>query len=73
LECAQFYANELDRREAVRQGERMEALTKSLNRLTWAIATFIGVASLRGPCSRTHSPGPGGVGCLGHSRIPGRE
>jgi ABC-type nitrate/sulfonate/bicarbonate transport system permease component len=29
-----------------RQGERMEALTRSLNRLTWAIAiaTFIGVA-----------------------------
>jgi hypothetical protein len=45
LQRAQFYADELDRREAVRQGERMEALTKSLNRLTWAItiATFIGV------------------------------
>ena len=40
------YRAELLRRENARQGERMEALTRSLNRLTWAIAiaTFIGVA-----------------------------
>jgi hypothetical protein len=39
LERAQVYRDELTRRETVR-------LTKSLNRLTWAIAiaTFIGVA-----------------------------
>ena len=38
--------NELLRRETVRQGERMEALTSSLNLFTWAIAiaTVIGVA-----------------------------
>jgi hypothetical protein len=43
---AQVYTDELRRREAVRQGERMEALTKSLNRLTWfiTVATIIGVA-----------------------------
>jgi hypothetical protein len=49
---AQVYADELVRRETVRQGERMEALTTSLNRLTWwivgltviiAIATLFGV------------------------------
>jgi hypothetical protein len=40
------YLDELTRRETIRQGKRMEALTTSLNRLTWAIAiaTFIGVA-----------------------------
>jgi len=45
LERAQVYADELARREAVRQGERMEALTRSINRLTVfiAIATFVGV------------------------------
>jgi hypothetical protein len=52
LERAQVYADELARREMVRQGERMEALTRSLNRLTWwivvltvliAIATLVGV------------------------------
>ena len=39
------YLDELTRRETVRQGERMEALTRSLNRLTWVItiATLIGV------------------------------
>ena len=46
LDRAQAYLTELSRREAVRQGERMEALTRSLNRLTWVItiATIIGVA-----------------------------
>ena len=41
----QHYLNELARRDAVRQGERMERLTVSINRLTWAvtIATIIGV------------------------------
>ena len=41
----QHYLNELARRDTVRQGERMEALTKSINRLTWVImvATLIGV------------------------------
>ncbi len=47
------FLDELARRETVRQGERMEALTRSLSRLTWwivvltvliAIATIIGVA-----------------------------
>ncbi len=39
------FLDELTRRETVRQGERMEALTRSLNRLTWVItiATLIGV------------------------------
>jgi hypothetical protein len=49
---AQVYTDELVRRETVRQGERIEALTRSLNKLTWwivaltvliAIATLIGV------------------------------
>jgi hypothetical protein len=42
---AQVYADELVRRETIRQGKRMEALTTSLNRLTWVItvATIIGV------------------------------
>jgi hypothetical protein len=42
---AQVYADELLRRETIRQGKRMEALTTSLNRLTWVItvATIIGV------------------------------
>lgn len=46
LSYAEPYMNELLRRETVRQGERMETLTSSLNLLTWAIAiaTFIGVA-----------------------------
>jgi hypothetical protein len=54
LNHAQTYTNELLRRENVRQGERMETLTRSrLNHLTWwivaltvliAIATIIGVA-----------------------------
>jgi uncharacterized membrane protein len=46
------YLDELTRRETVRQGERMEALTTSLKRLTWwivvltviiVIATVVGV------------------------------
>ena len=38
LERAQVYADELARRDAVHQGERMEALTRSLNRLTkWIV------------------------------------
>jgi hypothetical protein len=39
------FLDELARREAVRQGERMEALTRSINRLTWVItgATLVGV------------------------------
>jgi hypothetical protein len=39
------YLDELTRRETVRQGARMQALTTSLNRLTWVItiATLIGV------------------------------
>jgi hypothetical protein len=42
---AQVYADELVRRETARQGERMEELTRSLNRLTWVItiATLVGV------------------------------
>jgi hypothetical protein len=54
LERAQVYADELARRETVRQGERIERLTRSLNRLTWwivvltviiAIATLVGVGA----------------------------
>jgi hypothetical protein len=39
------FLDELARREAVRQGERMEALTRSINLLTWVItgATLVGV------------------------------
>ena len=42
---AQTYMDELHRREMVRQGDRMEKLTRSLNRLTWFIAgaTVVGV------------------------------
>ncbi len=41
----QHYLDELARRDMVRQGERMERLTASINRLTWVImaATIIGV------------------------------
>ena len=40
-----IYLDELRRRETLRQGERMETLTTSINRLTWVItgATIIGV------------------------------
>jgi hypothetical protein len=40
-----IYLDELARREAMRQGERMEALTTSINWLTWVItvATTFGV------------------------------
>jgi hypothetical protein len=48
LERAQVYADELARREASRQGERMEALTESLNRLTWWIVFLTVVAVLVG-------------------------
>src|SRR5215212_8308407 len=42
----QHYLDELARRDAEEQGRRMEALTRSITYLTWAIAiaTFIGVA-----------------------------
>ena len=52
LRLSHIYLDELRRRETVHQGERMEALTRSLNRLTWwivvltvaiAIATFAGL------------------------------
>jgi len=41
----QHYLDELTRRDVVRQGERMEKLTRSINILTIAIAiaTFVGV------------------------------
>jgi hypothetical protein len=41
----QHYLNELARRDAIRQGERMERLTVSINRLTWVImvATIFGI------------------------------
>ena len=40
-----IFLDELARREAMRQGERMETLTASINRLTWVItiATILGV------------------------------
>jgi len=40
-----IYLDELRRRETLRQGERMERLTTSINRLTWVItgATIVGV------------------------------
>jgi hypothetical protein len=39
-----IYLDELARREMVEQGKRMEALTKSINHLTWVImgATIVG-------------------------------
>jgi hypothetical protein len=45
MEQARVYEAERARREEVRQGVRMEALTRSLNRLTWFIAgaTVVGV------------------------------
>ena len=40
-----IFLDELARREAMRQGQRMEVLTTSINRLTWVItmATILGV------------------------------
>jgi len=32
-----MYLDELARREGVRQGERMEELSRSINRLTWVV------------------------------------
>jgi|SRR5215203_790317 len=45
IERARRYADELTRKENVRQGSRMEKLTRSLNLLTWVItiATLVGV------------------------------
>jgi hypothetical protein len=45
LDRAQVYTDEPARRENVRQGQRMERLTRSIYRLTWVItgATIIGV------------------------------
>jgi hypothetical protein len=45
LERARVYTDELARREAVRQGKRMEALTSSMHRLTRVMArvTIVGV------------------------------
>jgi hypothetical protein len=45
LQLAQIYLDELRRRETLRQGERMERLTRSINLLTGVItgATIIGV------------------------------
>jgi hypothetical protein len=40
LERAQVYADELARRQTISQGERMEALTKSLNRFIWWIVSL---------------------------------
>jgi len=51
LSRIEAFATELARRETERQGERMEALTTSLNRLTWwivALTVFIAVATLVG-------------------------
>ena len=51
LERAQAYAAELVRRESAIQADRMEALTVSLNRLTWwivALTVLIAVATLVG-------------------------
>jgi hypothetical protein len=49
----QHYLDELARRDAVRQGKRMEALTRSINVLTVVItiATVIGVALTAGSLS----------------------
>lgn len=53
LDRAKAYAAELVRREGTKQADRMEALTSSLNRLTWwivgftvliAIATVVGLS-----------------------------
>jgi hypothetical protein len=56
--AARVYADELARREEERQGERMEALTRSMNRLTWVGVTVavVGVfgCSLAGCLIRLH-------------------
>ena len=45
IERAHAYRGELAQRQSVRQAERIEALTRSMNRLTWVvvIATIAGV------------------------------
>jgi hypothetical protein len=43
LDRARVYANELARRETVRQGDRMESLTRSMNRLSWDGVGIVGV------------------------------
>ena len=45
IERAHAYRGELSQRQSVRQAERIEALTRSMNRLTWVVvlATIAGV------------------------------
>jgi hypothetical protein len=45
IERARLYRTELEQRQGVRQAERMEALTRSMNRLSWVVvlATIAGV------------------------------
>jgi hypothetical protein len=45
IERARLYRTELEQRQGVRQAERMEALTWSMNPLTWVVllATIAGV------------------------------
>ena len=45
IERARLYRTELEQRQGVRQAERVEALTRSMNRLAWVVvlATIAGV------------------------------
>jgi hypothetical protein len=45
LERARLYRTELEHRQGFRQAEKMEALTRSMNRLSWVVvlATIAGV------------------------------
>jgi hypothetical protein len=45
IERARLYRTELEQRQGIRQAERMEALTRSMNRLSWVVvlATIAGV------------------------------
>ena len=45
IERARLYRTELEQRQGIRQAERMEALTRSMNRLSWVVvlATIVGV------------------------------
>ena len=45
IERARLYRTELEQRQGFRQAQRMEALTRSMNRLSWVVvlATIAGV------------------------------
>ena len=43
---ANDYLNELDRRDAAAQGDRIERLTRTVTRLTWVIAILTAISTL---------------------------